>query len=261
MRGDADAAFQDAPYVRREHFRVQRHTAVPMEPRGLLAEWDAEQQRMTVCGAAKVPFPNRRMLAKMMGLPETSVRMVEYDVGGGFGARGEFYPEDFLIPFAARLIGRPVKWIEDRRENLMATQPCARRRMRAGDRLRARRHHPRLARPRLHRSRRLSAHRRRHRVAQHRADHVGAVPHSAHPHGCDAGHDQQDAVGHLSRAGPVRGRFLPRAAVRHGGGRSRHRSRRVPPAQSDRRSGDALSARDGAGARHRRPSATAAIIG
>jgi len=120
VRGDADAAFKDAPYVRREHFYVQRHAAVPMEPRGLLAEWDAERRRMTVSGAAKVPFTNRRTLAKMMGLPETSVRMVEYDVGGGFGARGEFYPEDFLIPFAARLIGRPVKWTEDRRENLMA---------------------------------------------------------------------------------------------------------------------------------------------
>src|SRR5438132_4901733 len=57
----------------------------------------------------------------MLGLPEQSVRMLEYDVGGGFGARGEFYPEDFLIPFAAKLTSRPVKWIEDRRENLLAT--------------------------------------------------------------------------------------------------------------------------------------------
>jgi carbon-monoxide dehydrogenase large subunit len=121
VRGDADAAFRDAPYTRREHFRIQRHAAVPMEPRGLLAEWDANKQQMIVRGAAKVPFPNRRMLAKMMNLPETSVRMLEFDVGGGFGARGEFYPEDFLIPFAARLTGRPVKWIEDRRENLLAT--------------------------------------------------------------------------------------------------------------------------------------------
>ncbi len=120
VRGDTEAAFRDAPYVRREHFRVQRHAAVPMEPRGLLAVWDANAQRMSVSGAAKVPFTNRRVLAKMMGLPETSVRMVEYDVGGGFGARGEFYPEDYLVPFAARLLGRPVKWTEDRRENLMA---------------------------------------------------------------------------------------------------------------------------------------------
>jgi carbon-monoxide dehydrogenase large subunit len=121
VRGDVEKAFSQAPYVRRERFKVQRHAAVPMEPRGLLAEWDQERRKLTVSGAAKVPFPNRRMLAQMLALPEPSIRMVEYDVGGGFGARGEFYPEDFLIPFAARLTGRPVKWIEDRRENLLAT--------------------------------------------------------------------------------------------------------------------------------------------
>ena len=121
VRGDVGKAFAQAPYVRRERFKVQRHAAVPMEPRGLLAEWDAARQQMTVSGVAKVPFPNRRMLAQMLALPEPSIRMVEFDVGGGFGARGEFYPEDFLIPFAARLTGRPVKWIEDRRENLLAT--------------------------------------------------------------------------------------------------------------------------------------------
>jgi aerobic carbon-monoxide dehydrogenase large subunit len=119
--GDVESAFRDAPYIRRERFKVQRHSAVPMEPRGLLAQWDAAQARLTVSGAAKVPFPNRRMLAQMLNVPELSIRMLEYDVGGGFGVRGEFYPEDFLIPFAARLAGRPVKWIEDRRENLLAT--------------------------------------------------------------------------------------------------------------------------------------------
>jgi carbon-monoxide dehydrogenase large subunit len=121
VRGNADdAVFENAPYRRREHFSVQRHAAVPMEPRGLLAEWDPQNQRITVSGVCKVPFTNRRALAQMMDLPEPSVRMVEYDVGGGFGARGEFYPEDFLIPFAARLTGRPIKWTEDRRENLTA---------------------------------------------------------------------------------------------------------------------------------------------
>src|SRR5215471_14318122 len=121
VRGDADGAFKDAPYVRREKFAVQRHGAVPMEPRGLLAEWDAAGGSLTVYGAAKVAFLNRRILAKQMQLPESAIRMVENDVGGGFGARGEFYPEDFLIPFAARFTGRPVKWIEDRREHLAAT--------------------------------------------------------------------------------------------------------------------------------------------
>jgi len=119
VRGDAAAAFANAPYVRRERFRTQRHMALPMEPRGLLAEWDAARGRLTVSGAAKVLFFNRRTLAKQMGLPESSIELVENDVGGGFGARGEFYPEDFLIPFAARFSGRPVKWTEDRREHLM----------------------------------------------------------------------------------------------------------------------------------------------
>jgi aerobic carbon-monoxide dehydrogenase large subunit len=121
VRGDPDAAFKNAAYSRREHFKVQRHGAVPMEPRGLLAVWNADQARLTVYGVAKVAFVNRRVLAKQMALPESAIRMVENDVGGGFGARGEFYPEDFLIPFAARLTGRPVKWVEDRREHLLAT--------------------------------------------------------------------------------------------------------------------------------------------
>jgi carbon-monoxide dehydrogenase large subunit len=119
VRGDAAAVFKDAPYVRRESFRVQRHMAMPMETRGLLAEWDASRGRLTVNGGAKVLFFNRRTLAKQMGLAEDAIEIIENDVGGGFGARGEFYPEDFLIPFAARHTGRPVKWTEDRREQLM----------------------------------------------------------------------------------------------------------------------------------------------
>jgi aerobic carbon-monoxide dehydrogenase large subunit len=119
VRGDAAAAFAGAPYVRRERLRTQRHMALPLEPRGLLAEWDAPRGRLTIYGGAKVLFFNRRTLAKQLGLAEAAIEIVENDVGGGFGARGEFYPEDFLIPFAARLTGRPVKWTEDRRENLM----------------------------------------------------------------------------------------------------------------------------------------------
>ena len=118
--GDAAAAFANAEYTRRERFSVQRHTALPLEPRGLLAEWDSENGRLTVHGAAKVTFFNRRTLAHMLGLAETAVDLIEVDVGGGFGARGEFYPEDFLIPFAARRVGGRVQWIEDRREHLLA---------------------------------------------------------------------------------------------------------------------------------------------
>jgi aerobic carbon-monoxide dehydrogenase large subunit len=119
-KGDADAAFAKAPYSRRETLGTGRHYGLTMEPRGVMAEWDAAKGFLTVSGAAKVPFFNRRILAKMIDLPESSIEMIENDVGGGYGARGEFYPEDFLIPFAARHVNRPVKWIEDRRENLMA---------------------------------------------------------------------------------------------------------------------------------------------
>src|SRR5258705_442477 len=109
-----------AAFTHREQFRVQRMTALPMEARGLLAEWNETTQHLTVAGAAKLPFFNRRAMAAMMNLAEESVDYIEYDVGGGFGARGEFYPEDFLVAFAARRFKRPVKWIEDRREHLAA---------------------------------------------------------------------------------------------------------------------------------------------
>ena len=120
-KGDPDRAWGRADYIRRERFAVQRHTAAMMEPRGVLAEWNAAAGRLTVSGATKVPFFNRQILAAQMGLTEDAIDMVENDVGGGFGVRGEFYPEDFLIPFAARFTGRPVRWIEDRREHLIAS--------------------------------------------------------------------------------------------------------------------------------------------
>jgi carbon-monoxide dehydrogenase large subunit len=106
--------------VRTERFSVQRHTALPMETRGMLAEWSSSVGRLVVTGATKVTFYNRRALALMLGLRQEDIDLIEIDVGGGFGVRGEFYPEDFLIPFAARKLARPVKWIEDRREHLMA---------------------------------------------------------------------------------------------------------------------------------------------
>lgn len=119
--GDADTVFANAPYVRTERFSTQRHSAVPMETRGLLAEWDAEHGHLFLSGAAKVPYFNRRALAEALGLGMDEIDLLEQDVGGGFGVRGEYYPEDFLICFAARRLGRPVKWIEDRREHFMAT--------------------------------------------------------------------------------------------------------------------------------------------
>jgi len=120
-KGDAASAMAIATYVRRETFGVQRHTAVAIEPRGLLADWDEAGTKLTVSGAAKAPFATRRLLAQRMDLPEECIDVLEPDVGGSFGVRGEFYPEDHLIPFAARKLRRPVKWIEDRRENLLGS--------------------------------------------------------------------------------------------------------------------------------------------
>lgn len=118
--GDTDAAFANSDYSRREFFRAHRHTAVPMETRGVVAEWDAVNERLIVNGATKVTFFNRRALAAMLGMAESAIDLIELDVGGGFGVRGEFYPEDFLIPFAARKFKRPIKWIEDRLEHFQA---------------------------------------------------------------------------------------------------------------------------------------------
>lgn len=119
FKGDADAAFKAADYVRRETFAIQRHAAMFMEPRGFVAEWSARDGRLTVWGAAKTAWHNRRVLAAALDLPVEAVDLIEVDVGGGFGSRGEFYPEDYLIPAAAKLAGRPVKWTEDRREHMM----------------------------------------------------------------------------------------------------------------------------------------------
>jgi len=119
--GDVDSLFERADVVVRRQLRMHRHTGVPMETRGLVAEFDAEAGRLTVWGAAKVKHFNRAVLAQMLDLPVDAIRLVEVNVGGAFGVRGEFYPEDYLIPFAARRVGRPVKWIEDRYEHFIAT--------------------------------------------------------------------------------------------------------------------------------------------
>jgi aerobic carbon-monoxide dehydrogenase large subunit len=115
-----DDLLANAPVRVSQRFSVQRHGAVPMETRCLLAEWHEDSESVTVWGAAKVKHFNRRILSDMLGIPEERIRCIEGDVGGGFGARGEFYPEDYLIPWLAIELGRPVKWVEDRRENLVA---------------------------------------------------------------------------------------------------------------------------------------------
>jgi carbon-monoxide dehydrogenase large subunit len=118
--GDVDAAFRASDLIVEEEFSTQRHAAVPLENRGLVAEWDEGKGLLTVWGPTKMTHTNWRILSELSGLPQSSIHFIEPDVGGGFGARGEFYPEDFLIPFAAMHFRKPICWIEDRSENLKA---------------------------------------------------------------------------------------------------------------------------------------------
>ncbi|HYX92930.1 MAG TPA: xanthine dehydrogenase family protein molybdopterin-binding subunit [Myxococcaceae bacterium] len=118
--GDVAEAFHRARWVVEIDVAVGRHAAVPLEPRGLVAEYDAGTDRLEVWGATKVPVFNRNVLARMLNMPESRIHLHAMDAGGGFGGRGEFYPEDLLIPWLARRLRRPVKWTEDRAENLVA---------------------------------------------------------------------------------------------------------------------------------------------
>lgn len=118
--GDLDAAFADAAHVISTDVTIGRHTAVPMEPRALTVDYSAATGAIEVFGATKVPVFNRKVLADLLGLDQSSIRMHAVDAGGGFGVRGEFYPEDFLVPWLAVRMRRPVAWVEDRAEHLIS---------------------------------------------------------------------------------------------------------------------------------------------
>jgi carbon-monoxide dehydrogenase large subunit len=119
--GDMEAAFAKAHVLVEIEVAVGRHSGVPLETRGALANLDPATGILSMHGAAKVPHYNRNAIAKMLGRAPESVQLYEGHVGGGFGVRGELYPEDVLACLAALRLGRPVKWIEDRKEHLLAT--------------------------------------------------------------------------------------------------------------------------------------------
>ena len=118
--GDVDGAFANAHAVVSLSLSIGRHSGVPLETRGAIGRYIAETDMLEMYGAAKVPHWNRDQLAKMFGRTAANTNLFEGHVGGGFGIRGEMYPEDVLVCLAALRLGRPVKWIEDRREHLIA---------------------------------------------------------------------------------------------------------------------------------------------
>jgi CO/xanthine dehydrogenase Mo-binding subunit len=119
--GDVEAAFTKAAHVVELELAIGRHTGVPIETRGAIARYDGQRDILEMHGAAKVPHWNRDRIAAMLGRKPDTVHLFEGHVGGGFGVRGELYPEDVLVCAAALKFHRPVKWIEDRREHLIAT--------------------------------------------------------------------------------------------------------------------------------------------
>jgi CO/xanthine dehydrogenase Mo-binding subunit len=118
--GDVERAFRDAHAIVELSLTIGRHSGIPLETRGAVARYDATRDRLEMYGAAKRPHWVRDHVAQALGRPKASVQMYEGHNGGGFGVRGELYPEDVLVCLAALRLGRPVKWIEDRREHLIA---------------------------------------------------------------------------------------------------------------------------------------------
>jgi len=116
-RGDPDTVLAKAPHRLKRRFHHHRYAAVPMECRGVVAQYDRRTDSATIWSSTQIVHWVRREAAGILGVPEAQIRVIAPDVGGGFGGKGHVYPEDLLIPFLARELGRPVRWIESRQEH------------------------------------------------------------------------------------------------------------------------------------------------
>jgi carbon-monoxide dehydrogenase large subunit len=120
-KGGVEAALASAAVRFSETFRHARCSSVPMEGRGVMASFDAMDGTLTVWAATQAPHLFRAGLAAALGMPESRLRVLCPAVGGGFGPKMHLYPEDVVVAELARRLGRPVRWVEDRRENLLAS--------------------------------------------------------------------------------------------------------------------------------------------
>jgi carbon-monoxide dehydrogenase large subunit/6-hydroxypseudooxynicotine dehydrogenase subunit gamma len=118
--GDIAQAFKEAAHVIEMDLSIGRHSGVPLETRGAIGRYDAARDVLELYGAAKVPHRNRESLARMLNRSTAGIHLYEGHTGGGFGTRGEIYPEDILVLVASMRLRRPVKWLEDRREHMIA---------------------------------------------------------------------------------------------------------------------------------------------
>lgn len=119
--GDVEAAFANAPRKQRGQFFLHRGGSHSIEGRGLLAHHDAVEDRLTVWDSTQTPHAAKQVLCRLLGRDDERVRVVTPDIGGGFGPKLVFYPEEAAVCLAALLLGRPVKWVEDRREHFVST--------------------------------------------------------------------------------------------------------------------------------------------
>jgi len=118
--GDAAGELARAPVVLRERFHLHRGAGMAMETRAIAARWDGDLGQITVWSTTQAPQILRRLLARYLAMPEHAVRVVTQDIGGGFGPKAIVYAEDILVPFLTRALGRPVRFVETRREHLLA---------------------------------------------------------------------------------------------------------------------------------------------
>src|SRR3989449_2280879 len=116
--GDADAAFARADVTVSETFHIQRYVGMPLEGRGVVAAWDRRDGMLTTWNSTQVSHFVQQGLTSALGLPPHKIRVIAPDLGGGFGTKASGYPEDALVPIAALALGRPIKWIESRREHM-----------------------------------------------------------------------------------------------------------------------------------------------
>ncbi len=120
--GNVEKAFAEADHVIKATLRVHRGGCHAIETRGIVAQFEAKAGFLTIWASCQGPHRIRRTLLQLMDMPEHKVRVIAPRVGGGFGPKGGFYPENFLVPWLAVRYGTAVKWIEDRREHFIASR-------------------------------------------------------------------------------------------------------------------------------------------
>jgi len=119
--GDVEQAMKQADLIIRERFFVKRGSGQSVEGRAILARYEPRIGTFTIWAATQAPHLHRRILAELFSCGEEKIHVIVPDVGGGFGPKGIFYPEDFLVPYLSYRLSRPVKWVEDRREHFLSS--------------------------------------------------------------------------------------------------------------------------------------------